>query len=58
MTLTLTLTDQLSIEESLARSGNNIKMAINDVIAISVSLDSAYKIKRAGDTAFMRTNYP
>ena len=56
---TLELTDELLIEEeSLSRGGNNIRMAFDENVAITVTLDSAYFIRRAADTAFIRTNYP
>ena len=58
MTHTLELTDNLTISETLARSGNNIALQFLEVLTIAVVLDSAYFIKRAGDLAFIRTNYP
>jgi hypothetical protein len=59
MNYTLELTDTITIEdESLVRGGNNIRLSFSEVVVISVSLDSTNKIKRAGDTAFIRTNYP
>lgn len=56
MTHTLELSDSLTITESLARSGNNIKTSLTDVILLVVVLTSAYQIKRAGDTAFIRSH--
>lgn len=56
MTHTLTITDELSISESLTRSSNNMKTSITDSIIISENLDSAYKILRTGDTAFIRSH--
>jgi len=59
MNYTLELNDEMLIEEeSLERGGNNIRMSFDEVVPLSVSLDGAYKIKRVGDTAFIRTNYP
>lgn len=55
---TKSLTDEITIQESPKRAGNNIKTGISDSITVSVSLDSVYKIKRVGDTSFLRTNYP
>ena len=55
---TLSLLDSLTIIEGLARSGNNMKIAFTETIIIVAVLDSAYFIVRAGDTAFIRTNYP
>jgi len=56
---TLDLTDSLIITDGgLVRSGNNIKMSFNEIVTITVVLDSAYFIKRAADRAYMRTNYP
>ena len=52
----LTLTDELSISEELARASNNMKTGLNDSITISEVLDSTYKIIRIGDTAFARTH--
>ena len=57
--LTLELEDEMSIDiESFIRGGNNIRLSFEEVVAIAVSLDSTTKIKRVGDTAFIRTNYP
>ena len=53
---TLEITDELSINESLKRGANNMKTSITDSITISVVLDSAYKILRTGDTAFIRSH--
>ena len=53
---TLTITDELSIKESLKRGANNMKTTITDSITISENLDSAYKIIRTGDTAFTRSH--
>jgi len=58
MTHTLTLLDSIVITESLKRSGNNIKTGLSDTITLSAVQTSAYKIKRAGDTAFIRSNIP
>jgi len=52
----LTLTDELSISEELARASNNMKTGLNDSITISEAIDSAYLILRIGDTAFARTH--
>ena len=57
--LTLELEDELDISKlTVSRSGNNINMYLYETVEIEVSLDGAYKIKRAGDIAFIRTNYP
>jgi len=56
MTYELELTDDLTVSEELERAGNNIKMAISESITLSVELDSAYKILRIGDTAFIRSS--
>ena len=59
MDYTLELTDELEISiGSLVRAGNNIKMTFEESVDISVVLTSAYFIRRAADTAFIRTNYP
>lgn len=59
MAYTLVLSDNIEIEdETLIRGGNNISLSFSEVVTITVSLDSTNKIKRAGDTAFIRTNYP
>jgi hypothetical protein len=59
MNHTLELTDTITIEdENLVRGGNNIRLSFDEVVVISVSLDSTNKIKRVGDIAFIRTNYP
>ena len=59
MDYTLELSDEIIILEGIiGKSGNHIRMAFSEIILISVSLDSVYKIRRAGDTAFARTNYP
>jgi hypothetical protein len=59
MAYTLELSDTLVIEdETIVRGGNNVRLSFGEVVTISVSLDSTNKIKRAGDTAFIRTNYP
>ncbi len=56
---TLELTDELEIQVDLTgRSGNNIRIAFDETVAITVILNSAYFIRRAADTAFIRTNYP
>jgi len=53
------LLDELTIkDETFIRGGNNVKLSFSESVAITVLLDSAYKIRRAGDTAFIRTNYP
>ena len=53
---TLEITDEISISETLKRGANNMKTSITDSITISVVLDSAYKILRTGDTAFIRSH--
>jgi hypothetical protein len=55
---TKSLTDSLTITEGLSRSGNSIALSFIEVLAIVVTLNGAYKIKRVADTAFARTNYP
>lgn len=56
--LTQEVSDSLTISESLAREGNNVKMGLEDEIDLEATLTSAYKIIRTGDTAFVRTNIP
>jgi len=56
---TLELTDELIIlEGSFERNSNNMKLSFNEIVTITVVLDSVYFIRRAMDRAFMRTNYP
>jgi hypothetical protein len=55
---TLELTDTITIQESLERSGNNMNCVFSETIELSAELTSAYFIRRVGDTAFIRTNYP
>ena len=55
---TLELTDDITILESIERSGNNVKLAFSEIVTIAVVLDSAYFIRRAADRAYMRTSYP
>lgn len=57
--LSLEIEDTVEIsDETIARGGNNIRMAFSESITITEELISAYKIKRVGDLAFARTNYP
>ena len=58
MDYTLELSDNLVISENISRSGDTLKISFTDSLLISVELTSAYYIRRAGDTAFVRTNYP
>ena len=58
MTLTLTLTDTMTITESLTRSGNNISLIFREAVTAVASTPEVYKIIRCGDTAFARTDYP
>jgi len=39
-------------------NGKSSNLCLDEALTISVTLDSAYFIRRAGDTAFARTNYP
>jgi hypothetical protein len=55
---TKTLSDSIIFTESLKRAGNNVKTQLSESLALSAVQTSAYKIKRAGDTAFMRSNIP
>ena len=55
---TLELSDSLAVEESLAMSGDNIKLGLVVAITIIENLDSVYIIVRTGDTAFIRSNVP
>lgn len=54
----LSVNDSLTISESLARTGDTLRLVFVENVNLSVLIDSAYFIRRAGDTAFMRTNYP
>lgn len=58
MTLTFTLVDNLTIIESLTRSGNNISLIFEDAVTATADLPEIYKIIRTGDMAFARTDYP
>jgi hypothetical protein len=55
---TLELSDDLEINESLERSGNNINMDLNETATMTEEINSRYFIRRAGDLAFIRTNFP
>lgn len=58
MNHTLELSDAINITGFLSRSGDNIKLTFVENINIIMSIDSINKIRRIGDTAFIRTNYP
>ena len=58
MDYTQEASDSLTISESLARAGNNMKMGLEDEIGLEATLTSAYKIIRTGDTAFIRSDIP
>jgi len=55
----LDLEDEISINiDSFVRGSNNIRLSFEEEVNLEVILDSAYFIRRAADTAFIRTNYP
>ena len=58
MAHTKELTESITIQEDIERSGNNINLGFSDNQTIVVLLDSTYKIKRVGDTAFIKSNFP
>jgi len=56
MNYTKDLVSQLKIQENHEKSGNNIKMVLNESIVFSDKINSIYKIIRQGDTAFCRSD--
>jgi len=50
--------DSLIISEFLVRTGDTLRLAFVENVNLLALIDSAYFIRRAADTAFMRTNYP
>ena len=56
---TLELSDEIDIATgSFIRSGDNMKLTFEEEMTITSLINSAYFIRRAADTAFIRTNYP
>ena len=50
--------DSLIISEFLVRTGDTLRLAFVENVNLLALIDSACFIRRAADTAFIRTNYP
>ena len=55
MDYTNELTDEITISESLVRSSDTMKIALEDSQTIVAGTPEVYKIIRKGDTAFARS---